>query len=262
MNKSTILLLGLFAATAVASAQRTVLATGSLVVGATTHPNAVVTYNAALDASGLGSNTGIEVWASAAHAALGINRIARSNGNNGQWSYRPQGAFFLNGTVTVYGTRTGSHGPLGSTWTYVNHPFLRTENVAWSNGTTTGNGVTGFGPFTVRKGTTLYSEAYVTYDAILDASGFGSNLGINVWSNADSYNQKRLNPFPAPQPAGQLWRTNGNNGAHDIRGFTVFNFNERIYIVGEFRSGGTWHPTVWQSDPNSSFILIQGAGLP
>lgn len=256
------LLLGLFALTAVASAQRTVLATGSLVVGATTHPNAVVTYDAALDASGVGSNPGLEVWRSAADAALGINRIARSNDNNGQWNYQPYGAFFMNGTVTVYGTRTGSHGPVGTTWTFVNSGFLLARSATFSNGTTTGNGVTGFGPFTVRKGTTLFTDAYVTYDAILDASGFGSNPGIHVWSNAATYNLKRLNPHPAAPPSNHVWRTNANNGAHDIRGFTVFNFNERIYIVGEFRSGNTWHPTVWQSDPNSSFALIQSTGLP
>ena len=118
------------ASAALATGDRIVLASGLLIRGATTYPNAVVTYNPVLDASDVGTNPGIELWPDAAAEAAGVGRLSRSNGNNGQWDYAPAGAFFGNGKVVVYGTKTGSHGPVPTVWNGGQDAFLNEEAAA------------------------------------------------------------------------------------------------------------------------------------
>jgi hypothetical protein len=52
------------------------------------------------------------------------------------------------------------------------------------------------------KNTTLYPAAYVTYDPVLDASGVGSNPGLNVWPTLGDANAK----------TSSKWCSNDNNG--------------------------------------------------
>jgi Concanavalin A-like lectin/glucanases superfamily len=99
---------------------RRVLARGRLVRNGITYSDAFVTYDQQLDNSDAGSNPGIELWADSSLT----RRLERSNDNNGQWDYSPAGAYFENGAVVVFGTRTGSHGPQQRTWTSSGSYFL------------------------------------------------------------------------------------------------------------------------------------------
>jgi hypothetical protein len=206
--------------------------------GASLYPSAVITYNPVLDASDSGSNPGIELWRDAAAEAAGSPRLARSNDNNGQWDYDPAGAFFANNTAYVFGTRTGSHGPQARVWTYTRGSFL-TQYAAVNDcaADTLGDLRLQYGPFSVTKGATSYSEAYVTYDPVLDATDAGSNPGIEVWPTAtDAMNRSN-----------RLWRSNDNNGQWDYRVDCVFAFDGVIRVVGARspNGGSTFNPFVW-----------------
>lgn len=240
------------AGSALATGDRIVLASGSLVRGNNVFPNAVVTYNPVLDASGVGSNPGIELWPSAEAEAAGTGRLSRSNDNNGQWNYAPAGAFFSNGSVFVYGTKTGSHGPRGNVWSGGQGMFLAQSAASYSDQPDIlEDGRKLFGPFTLRRGNTLYTEAYVTYDPVLDASGLGSNPGINVWPSLAAA-EARVN---------SLSRANDNNGQWNYEVNSVFNFGEQLYILGGRGAGsGTKAPRVWTTFGAGSFLL-QTLGL-
>ena len=94
------------------------LATGLLIRGATTYPNAVVTYNPVMDASDVGTNPGIELWPDAAAEAAGVGRLSRSNDDNGQWNYRVDSVFSFAGNLYVLGaTSPGSAVFTPSVWT-------------------------------------------------------------------------------------------------------------------------------------------------
>jgi hypothetical protein len=231
---------------------RTVLATGSLVVGTTVFPNAVVTYDACLDASDLGTNPGIELWRTAADAIAGANRVARSNDNNGQWDYRIEGAYFAGGTVVVLGSRTGSHGPQGSSWTYNGGSFLTLAAASFScaPATLTDRRVS-FGPFPITRGSQSYPAAFVTYDPALDATDAGSNPGIEVWPSAAARDSR----------TGRLARSNDNNGQWDYRVDCVHVAGGIATVIGarSANGGATFLPRLWV-DQGTAF-LIQYSGI-
>ncbi len=241
------------AASSLATGDRIVLASGSLVRGSTEYPNAVVTYNPVMDASGVGSNPGIELWPSAAAEAAGTGRLSRSNDNNGQWNYAPTGAFFSGGQVYVYGTKTGSHGPRGNVWSGGQGMFLTQTGASYSDQPTVlEDGRSLFGPFTLQRGNTLLTEAYVTYDPILDAAGTGSNPGINVYSSLDG----------ALNRTGSIFRSVDNNGQWNYRVDSVFNFGSQIYILGGRGAGsGVKAPRVWTTFSAGGGFLSQAAGF-
>lgn len=240
------------AGSALATGDRIVLASGSLVRGNNVFPNAVVTYNPVMDASDTGSNPGIELWSSPEAEAAGTGRLSRSNDNNGQWDYAPTGAFFSGGQVYVYGTKTGSHGPRGNVWSGGQSSFLVQTRASYSDSPTIlEDGRSLFGPFTLQRGNTLYTEAYVTYDPVLDLSGTGSNPGINVYPSLAA----------AEARTNSLARSNDNNGQWNYRVDSVFNFGDQLYIIGGRGAGsGVKAPRVWTTFGAGGF-LIQSAGI-
>jgi hypothetical protein len=241
-----------FAALALASsviAAPATLASGSVVKGSTVFPNAVITYDPDLDASDAGSNPGIEVWAD---ASLG-QRLWRSNDNNGQWDYQIAGAYFVNNQAVIFGTRTGSHGPQGSVWLSPGAGSFLTRSGATVDcgGKTTTDGRALYGPFTWVRGSTTYNEAYVTYDAVLDASGAGSNPGLNVYANLAAAEAK----------TNSLIRANDNNGQWNTQVSCVYGGNNVINIVGARinNSNQTAQPRIWVTLGGS--FLTQYAGI-
>jgi len=233
----------LLAGTAVA-AGKTIIATGELVKGTTTYPAAVLTYDQAMDDSDTGSNPGIELWSDGTLT----KRLMRSNDNNGQWDYDIAGAYFANGEAVVYGTRTGSHGPQGRVWKSGSGSFLlQSSAVVYCTPMEDPTGVFEYGPFTIVKGTTTYTGAYVQYDKNVDDSGTGSCPGLRVFSAADQ----------------SLWRANDNNGQWKYRVDCVYAFDGVISIVGARSANGgqTWSPRIWRTLPNGNSFLTQFAGL-
>ena len=252
------LLLGILSASVLASAalatgDRIVLATGLLVRGATTYQNAVVTYNPVMDASGLGSNPGIELWPNPAAEAAGVGRLCRSNDNNGQWNYAPVGAFFGNGKVFVYGTKTGSHGPVTNVWSGGQDMFLlQTPAVRDIAPTILADTRELYGPFKLVRGGITYPEAYVSYDPAMDASGLGSNPGIEVWPTLSG----------AIARTDRVMRSNDNNGQWNYRVDAVYSFGGNLYILGGRSPGSAiMTPRVWTTWGATSFFLLGSDGF-
>jgi hypothetical protein len=74
--------------------------------GNTTYTDAHVVYDAAIDASGAGSNPGLSVRRGCLQTAA---QIWRANDNNGQWDYRVDAAYVADGVVYIAGARKGSN---------------------------------------------------------------------------------------------------------------------------------------------------------
>lgn len=227
------------------------LATGAVVKGSTVYQSAVITYDQALDDSDAGSNPGIEVWADSSRTT----RLWRSNDNNGQWDYHIAGAYFANNQAVIFGTRTGSHGPQPVAWRSPGGgSFLALSGASVdceADTSATGDGRALYGPFSLTRGTTTFAEAYVTYDAALDASDAGSNPGIEIW------------PTLADASAGtnRIARSNDNNGQWDYQVGCVYGTGGVINVVGARSSNGgaTWQPRIWVAFSSGSF-LTQYAG--
>jgi len=222
---------------AVMIGSKTVLATGSLTWGTLTYPNAVLTYDQAMDDTDAGSNPGIELWT---NNTL-VRRLARSNDNNGQWDYTIAGAYFSGGVAYAFGTRTGSHGPQGRVWRSTGGGFLAQDAATYDcTADQVGGGFGGdrlqYGPFSLIRGLTTYPAAVVTYDRAMDLSDAGSNPGIEVW--------------PTASLTGRLLRSNDNNGQWDYRVDCAYASSGVIRIVGaRSANGGTsWNPFLWVTE--------------
>jgi hypothetical protein len=221
-----------------------IIATGQLLRDGITYPAAVITYDQVMDDSDTGSNPGIQVWSNSTLSKY----LQRSNDNNGQWDYQIAGAYFANNQGVVFGTRTGSHGPQGRVWKTQDGMFLaQFPATVVCDPVILPDTRELYGPFAVMKGTTLYPAAYVTYDPVLDASGVGSNPGINVWSSLASAQSK----------TGSLWRSNDNNGQWNYRVDCVYGFDNAVQIIGarSGNGGATWPPYRWYSAPGAMFLV-------
>jgi hypothetical protein len=213
------------------------IASGPVIKGPTVFQSAVITYDQALDDSDAGSNPGIDVWSDASRTT----RLYRSNDNNGQWDYDIAGAYTLNNQAVIIGSRTGSHGPQPSVWrsSGAGSFLTRTDAVGdcEADTTVTGDGRAFYGPFALTRGSTTYPEAYVTYDAALDASDTGSNPGIEVWPSLAAATAK----------TGRVQRSNDNNGQWDYQVSCVYANQGTLNVIGARSSNGgaTWQPRVW-----------------
>jgi hypothetical protein len=108
--------------------------------------------------------------------------------------------------------------------------------------------VLGTGP--VQVGATLYPNAVITYNPVMDASDVGSNPGIELWRDA-------VNEAAATN---RIARSNDNNGQWDYDPVGAFFSNNTVFVYGTRTGSHGPQGRVW-TYTGGSFLTQYGAAF-